>query len=95
VYEKPQYPTPNGYRRMSENPCRKGSKSREIADFLARNGHLRESIPAKQEQKSHSSFKPGINPNVARILKCREKPGISDEAAKLIAASIKSLLQSK
>ena len=95
MYEKPQYLTPDGYRRLSKSPSKDGNLKKEISDFLAykiyRNGTNQVSTN-NQLQNTKS-----VNPYVARFLRSKHQvqPAISENAAKLIALAIKGLLKSK
>ncbi|NLG19481.1 MAG: hypothetical protein GX556_19330 [Fibrobacter sp.] len=95
MHEERQYTNPESYRKMSDNPSRKKPLNREIADFMARNGYLKKSLPVKKALTPPPPSKPLTNSHVARLLKSKQKQGISEDAAKLIATAIKGLLQSK
>ncbi len=95
MHEERQYINPESYKGMSDKPSGKKPLNREIADFMARNGYLKKSLPVKKTLTPPPPSKPQINSHVARFLKSRQKPGISEDAAKLIATAIKGLLQSK
>lgn len=73
MYEKPQYLTPDGYRRSSSNPL----NSKKLA--------LKASLDNIEAQRKLLLARKTIN----------KKPGISDEAAKLIAEALKSMLHQK
>ena len=90
MYEKPQYPTPDGYRRLSRNPSKDGSLKREISDLITHKSISKQVSPDPRLSGSGT-----INPNVARYLRSKQQPAISENAAKLIALTIKGLLKSK
>jgi|GEM_PF-954345 len=103
MYEKPQYLTPDGYRRAKKNPFKSGLPLKEAAQRLAKseNGNSADTPnpPALKETKNSSALQ--IKPCVANYLRkkqsgsLKQKSGISDKAAMLIAEAIKSLLNSK
>lgn len=100
MYEKPQYFTPDGFRRSSGNPFKPGIPYSEAVKRLAEKN-------MSQGKTSESSDKQTgpltIKPHIARFLKMKEgsgtlpqkkQPVISEEAARLIANAIKGLLRS-
>jgi hypothetical protein len=97
MYEKPQYLTPDGYRRAKKNPFKSGLPLKEAAERLAKKNVPQKNMLAPQESSSPQTVKP----HVANFLRKKDqksglKPqGMSEEAAKLIAAAISNLLKSK
>jgi hypothetical protein len=97
MYEKPQYLTPDGYKRTGKNPFKSGIPFKEAVQRLASNENsdpvLNKDIPNK---KVFDSTK--IKPHIAQFLKSKQnldikQSGISDNAARLIAMAIKGLLK--
>ncbi len=97
MYEKPQYLTPDGYRRAKKNPFRSGLPLKEAAEKLAKKNALQKDASPQPEPSSPQTVKP----HVANFLRKKDqKNGIkrqmmSEEAAQLIAAAISNLLKSK
>lgn len=93
MYEKPLYPTPDGYRRSAKNPNSNNSLKKEVQNLLA--------IKAARLQKvnDQNTVQPSDTPKISNQLLSRKqvkyKPQISEKAAKLIAMAIKSMLRSK
>lgn len=79
MYEKPQYLTPDGYKRLAKNPF-KGGLTAPLRFSENRVGAKR----GKSPLENYSSTFPAI----------KKRRGISDEAAKAIAAAIKGMLNS-
>ncbi|HMA64676.1 MAG: hypothetical protein ACM31E_08380 [Fibrobacterota bacterium] len=97
MYEKPQYLTPDGYRRAKKNPFKSGLPLKEAAERLAKKNTLQ-----KNEQSQPQSLSPQpVKPHVANFLRKKDgkdgikRPAMSEEAAQLIAAAISNLLKSK
>jgi len=74
MYEKPQYFTKDGFKRLAKNPHRDGQSLVPLGD--------------KTEQPSSKALL--HRKNLVRPIK---GPGISDEAAKLIADVLKGMLK--
>ncbi|NLD91478.1 MAG: hypothetical protein GX639_02295 [Fibrobacter sp.] len=97
MYEKPQYLTPDGYRRAKKNPFKSGLPLKEAAEKLAKRNALQKNEHSQPQPSSPQTVKP----HVADFLrKNDQKNGIkrqvmSEEAAQLIAAAISNLLKSK
>ncbi len=97
MYEKPQYLTPDGYRRAKKNPFKSGLPLKEAAERLAKKNALQKNAQVQPDDVSPRT----VNPHVASFLRKKDlKNGIkrqvmSEEAAKLIAAAISNLLKSK
>jgi hypothetical protein len=97
MYEKPQYLTPDGYRRAKKNPFKSGLPLKEAAERLAKKNALQKNAQAQQEALSPQPIKP----HVANFLRKKDqkngtpKQVMSEEAARLIAAAISNLLKSK
>jgi hypothetical protein len=97
MYEKPQYLTPDGYRRAKKNPFKSGLPLKEAAERLAKKNVPQKNMPAPQESLSSQPIKP----HVANFLRKKDQKSgmkpqvISEDAAKLIAAAISNLLKSK
>ncbi len=89
MYEKPLYPTPEGYRRSDKNPYKKNCLKDEVMAMLKQKAKLQKnSIPNPSESKQLSSK--------SSLLPYPKNNGqISEKAAKLIAQAIKSMLRSK
>lgn len=93
MYEKPLYPTPDGYRRSSKNPNKTKSLKQEVEELRALKARLvKETPPASQTVKSAESKTPSLN---YFLQSPKKQTQISEKAAKLIASAIKSLLRSK
>jgi len=98
MYEKPQYMTPDGYRRAKKNPFKSGLPLKEAAERLAK---TESKGPADSTQSQKSNGSRNVSPQVARFLKIKQgtlpnkQPAMSEKAALLIAEAIKSLLKSK
>lgn len=75
MYEKPQYFTPDGFKRCAKNPHK---------------GHWQSPILPGEKTKQLTSKVLLQNKNLRGPLK---GPGISDEAAKLIAGVLKGMLK--
>ncbi|NLE02783.1 MAG: hypothetical protein GX640_23195 [Fibrobacter sp.] len=100
MYEKPQYLTPDGYRRSSNNPYRDGSLNSEIQKLILKKTILKNATPQPSSTEPPQTNRYGsVHPIVQQYLdqkfKRPAKPQISDKAAKLIAMTIKGLLNSK
>lgn len=97
MYEKPQYLTPDGYRRAKKNPFKSGLPLKEAAERLAKQNALQKNAQAQQEALPPQPIKP----HVANFLRKKEQKNgpsrqvMSEEAARLIAAAISNLLKSK
>lgn len=97
MYEKPQYLTPDGYRRAKNNPFKSGLPLKEAAERLAKKNALQKSAPAQPE----ASLPQQIKPHVANFLRQKDQKNapkrqvMSEDAARLIAAAISNLLKSK
>jgi hypothetical protein len=98
MYEKPQYLTPDGYRRSKKNPFRSGIPFNEAAKQLAENNNFTQND--KNENSQEIKNRPiQIKPHVAQFLKkqqnvsMKKQSPISDKAARLIAEAIRSLLK--
>jgi hypothetical protein len=97
MYEKPQYLTPDGYRRAKKNPFKSGLPLKEAAEKLAKQNALQKNAPAQQETLPSQPIKP----HVANFLRKKDqkngppRQAMSEEAARLIAAAISNLLKSK
>jgi hypothetical protein len=97
MYEKPQYLTPDGYRRTGRNPFKQGIPFNEAVQRLASNDKsdpdaTKDSINKKPFDSSK------IKPHIAQFLKSKQKNEtkkavISEDAARLIALAIKGLLK--
>jgi hypothetical protein len=99
MYEKPQYFTPDGFRRFSKNPFKSSNISRDaVRQFLEKKQNS-----TSDENNNRTQASEPIKPHVARFLKLQSgqtsnnKKGIhiSDDAAKLIAEAIRHLLNNK
>jgi hypothetical protein len=77
MYEKPQYLTPDGYRRMSKNPLKAGTS-------LSPNNAL----TLIRKKKMELLAKKGVNQTSGSV----KKMVLSEEAAKAIAAAISGML---
>ncbi len=84
MYEKPLYPTPDGYRRSSKNPYKNQCLRKEVEDLRALKARLNKEDSSLNEPNKKSSSQPQ-----------KKRVQISDKAAKLIALAIKSMLRSK
>lgn len=99
MYEKPQYFTPDGFRRVPKNPFKTGISLEEAAKRLAENKNSKNTDTLNKSEKK-IDFK-NIKPHVAHFLKLHQNveikkhPQMSDKAAQLIAEAIKSLLNNK
>jgi len=97
MYEKPQYLTPDGYRRAKKNPFKSGLPLKEAAEQLAKKNALQKEPPPQ----SSSVLPQPIKPHVANFLRKKgdksgtKQPVMSEDAARLIAAAISNLLKSK
>ena len=81
MYEKPQYLTPDGYRRMPKNPLSsKGGQARDTALALVRK--KKQELLAKRLGRGTGPGKGGP-----------KKPVLSDEAAQAIARAISGMLK--
>jgi hypothetical protein len=98
MYEKPQYLTPDGYKRASKNPFKGGSnksdqKKTDGDSYLrALIGQKKNLVKASELQKESFDKKPSA---IQRPQGVRNGVGISEKAARLIALAIKDLLNSK
>jgi hypothetical protein len=100
MYEKPQYLTPDGYRRTQKNPFKSGIPFKEAVQRFAENDKTKPTD--SKDPATNSSVDPlKIKPHIARFLKLKQggvtkkQPVISDKAALLIAEAIRNLLKSK
>lgn len=75
MYEKPQYFTPDGFKRCAKNPHK--DKGQSI-------------VPLRGNMKQPTSKALHLKKNLKSPLK---GPGISDEAARLIAGVLKGMLK--
>jgi hypothetical protein len=94
MYEKPQYLTPDGYKRSRNNP------NKETPDEAAEIRKTLQDYKAKQKQKEmisriNAPATPSLSPVPARLSAPRKKGGISEKSAQLIAMAIKDLLRNK
>lgn len=101
MYEKPQYLTPDGYRRTSKNPFKSGIPFKEAVQRLAEADKTKPLV-TKDQTVSTNSDSLKIKPHVAHFLKLKQgsgvikkQPVISEKAALLIAEAIRNLLKSK
>jgi hypothetical protein len=86
MFEKPQYLTPDGYKRSARNPLNKGQ--------------LRDSVKSGSDRQPATSAKPQsplpFLPDPRKALTVgKKKQVISDKAARLIAMAIKDMLRQK
>jgi hypothetical protein len=92
MYEKPLYPTPDGYRRSDKNPNKNHCLKDEVLALLAQKARLQKNnqIPDEKSNTDNQSSQK------ARLLQCsKKKVQISEKSAQLLAQAIKSLLKSK
>lgn len=98
MYEKPQYLTPDGYKRASKNPFKDGSNKSDQKK-TGGDSYLRTLIEQKKKlTKSSETAKVSVEKGssvVQRTQGGRNSVGISEKAARLIALAIKDLLNSK
>ncbi len=89
MYEKPLYPTPEGYRRSNKNPYKKNCLKNEVMAMLEQKAKLQKNnIPKSSDSKQL--------PSKSTLLPYAKNKGqMSEKAAKLIAQAIKSMLRSK
>lgn len=98
MYEKPQYFTPDGYRRASKNPFKSGIPFKEAVQRLAEKDQSLQT--GKNDLIDNKNKSLSIKPHVANFLKLKQdvhikkQSQISDKAAKLIAEAIRGLLKS-
>ncbi len=98
MYEKPQYFTPDGYRRTPKNPFKSGIPFKEAVQRLAEKEQSVQSNKKDLVDNKKNSL--SIKPHVAHFLKLKQgvqikkQSPISDKAAKLIAEAIRGLLKS-
>ncbi len=93
MYEKPLYPTPDGYRRKEKNPYKKSCLKDEVMAMMAQKARLQKNtLPTTGEATPGSEQ---IPPKTQLLNKSKKKVQLSDKAANLIAQTIKSLLRSK
>jgi len=96
MYEKPQYLTPDGYKRTKSGSSKehntKDSTSRPVnADKIQELLRMKKFL----SQSSTSKKSTGANLNQSeKIITKKSSPQISDKAAKLIALAIKDMLRS-
>lgn len=87
MYEKPLYPTPDGYKRSQNNPYRKKCLREEVEE-------LKRQI-RKQDEPTPAGLQPNTPQKSAALNSARRKVQLSEKAAQLIASAIKTLLRSK
>jgi hypothetical protein len=96
MYEKPQYLTPDGYKRTNSG----SSKEHNIKDSISKPVNaekIQELLRMKKFLNQSSTSKKSTNANLNQSEKNITKKGglqISDKAAKLIALAIKDMLRS-
>lgn len=89
MYEKPLYPTPEGYRRSNKNPNKKNCLKDEVMAMLEQKAKLQKnSIPKSSDSKQLPSKSP-------LLPYPKNKGQMSEKAAELITQAIKSMLRSK
>jgi len=89
MYEKPLYPTPEGYRRSDKNPYKKKCLKDEVMAMREQKAKLKKNcIPNTSDSKQLSS-------NLTLLSHQKKKGQMSEKAAELITQAIKSLLNSK
>lgn len=94
MYEKPLYPTPDGYRRSKKNPYKKDCLKNEVINLLAQKAILQKASASTDQQSTVNDSKQ--LPGKAAILPYKKKKvQISEKAAQLIAQAIKTMLRSK
>ena len=100
MFEKPQYLTPDGYRRTSKNPFKSGLPLKEAAQRFAESDKTK--LPETKDTAANANTAPlKIKPHIANFLKLKQggvikkQPVMSEKAALLIAEAIKNLLKSK
>ncbi len=99
MYEKPQYFTPDGFRRVPKNPFKTGIPLKEAAKRLAEDKDSKKDDNVNKSDKKIDYM--NIKPHVAHFLKLHQNmevkkhPPMSDKAAQLIAEAIKSLLNNR
>jgi hypothetical protein len=100
MFEKPQYLTPDGYRRTPKNPFKSGIPFKEAVQRLADADKTKTPVPKVPATKAGTDPLK-IKPHVAHFLKLKQvgvlkkQPVISEKAALLIAEAIRNLLKSK
>jgi hypothetical protein len=96
MYEKPQYPTPDGYKRLSGNPYKTNGMKDEIHDLISQKNKIKKFDTENNQKQSSAQQVKSVKPAVAQFLqRMNKKPPISEKAALLIAQAIKGLLHSK
>jgi len=89
MYEKPLYPTPEGYRRVNKNPYKKNCLKDEVMALLEQKARLQKnSIPKSIDSKQ-------LPLNSTLLSYPKKKGQMSEKTAELITQAIKSLLRSK
>lgn len=89
MYEKPLYPTPEGYRRAEKNPNKKNCLKDEVMALLQQKAKLQKNSTPKPADLKQLSSNPTLLPYPSK-----KKGQMSDKAAKLITEAIKSMLKS-
>lgn len=81
MYEKPQYLTPDGYKRLARNPCRSG-----------RNASLKSGIELDKNKKKEARVRPQPS---AKVRRSAGKITLSEEGAKAIAQAIAGMMKNR
>ena len=88
MYEKPQYLTPDGYKRASQNPY--GKETNVLTTLRAQRAAL-----LKQQAALEAPAQNGVTAPLRLLNQRPKKKTLDEKSARLIAEAIKSMLHSK